>query len=67
MAFGKMHKVLKICGPIVNVPRMVDGDKPCMGFVYENIDRCKETVASAFNNVDVYYQEIWDLIDQRWA
>eukprot|EP00253_Pinus_taeda_P034484 PITA_34484 len=45
---------------------MVDGDKPCMGFVYESIDRCKETIATAFNNVDADYKEIWDLIDQRW-
>ena len=60
------NKVLKICGPIVNVLCMVDGDKPCMGFVYESIDRCKETIATAFNNVEADYQEIWDLIDQRW-
>jgi hypothetical protein len=46
-------KVLKICGPIVNVLRMVDGDKPSMGFVYERIDCCKEAIASAFNNVEV--------------
>eukprot|EP00253_Pinus_taeda_P018825 PITA_18825 len=45
---------------------MVDGDKPCMGFVYESIDRCKETIATAFNNVEVDYQGIWDLIDQIW-
>jgi hypothetical protein len=60
------NKVLKICGPIVNVLRMVDGDKPCMGFVYESIDRCKEAIATAFNNVEADYKEIWDLIDQRW-
>ena len=46
-------KVLKICGPIVNVLRMVDGEKPSMGFVYERIDCCKEAIASAFNNVEV--------------
>jgi len=45
---------------------MVDGDKPCMGFVYESIDRCKEAIASAFNNVEADYQEIWEVIDQRW-
>ena len=59
-------KVLKICGPIVNVLRMVDGDKPCMGFVYERIDRCKGAIASDFNNVEADYQEIWEVIDQRW-
>eukprot|EP00253_Pinus_taeda_P029681 PITA_29681 len=60
------NKVLKICGPIVNVLHMVDGDKPCMGFVYESLDRCKEAIATAFNNVEADYKEIWDLIDHRW-
>ena len=27
------EKVLKICGPIVDMLRMVDGNKPCRGFV----------------------------------
>eukprot|EP00253_Pinus_taeda_P015918 PITA_15918 len=45
---------------------MVDGDKPCMGFVYESLDRCKEVIAAAFNNVEADYKEIWDLIDHRW-
>eukprot|EP00253_Pinus_taeda_P009303 PITA_09303 len=45
---------------------MVDGDKPCMGFVYESLDRCKEAIGAAFNNVEADYKEIWDLIDHRW-
>eukprot|EP00253_Pinus_taeda_P028657 PITA_28657 len=44
---------------------MVDGDKPCMDFVYESIDHCKDAIASAFNNVEADYQEIWEVIDQR--
>jgi hypothetical protein len=60
------EKVLKICGPIVDMLRMVDGDKPCMGFVYEGMDRCKEAIASAFDNIEADYQEIWEVIDRRW-
>eukprot|EP00253_Pinus_taeda_P016211 PITA_16211 len=60
------NKILKICGPIINVLCMVDGDKPCMGFVYESLDRCKEAITAAFNNVEADYKEIWDLIDHRW-
>jgi len=45
---------------------MVDGDKPCMGFVYEGMDRCKEAIASAFDNMEADYQEIWEVIDRRW-
>jgi hypothetical protein len=36
-----------ICGPIVDVPHMVDGDMPCMGFIYESTNHCKEAIASA--------------------
>jgi hypothetical protein len=45
---------------------MVDGDKPSIGFIYEGMDRCKEAIATAFDNVEVNYQEIWEVIDQRW-
>jgi hypothetical protein len=31
-------KILKMYGPIVNVLHMIDGDKLCMGFVYEAMD-----------------------------
>ena len=39
-----VNKVLKMCNPIVNVLCMVDGGKPCMGFIYEGMDRCKEAI-----------------------
>lgn len=60
------NKVLKMCGPIVDVLCMVDAGKPCMGFVYEGIDRCKDAIACAFNNMEVDYQEIWKVVDRRW-
>ena len=55
-------KVLKVCEPIVDMLRMVDSDTPSMGFVYEGMDRCKESIA----NVENEYMEIWDMIDKRW-
>jgi hypothetical protein len=45
-------KVLKMCNPIVNVLCMVDGEKPSMGFIYEGMDRCKEAIATSFDNVE---------------
>jgi hypothetical protein len=61
-----VEKVLNICSPIVDMLQIVDGDKPCMGFVYEGMDCCKEAIASAFDNMEVDYQEIWEVIDRRW-
>ncbi|KAI9109119.1 hypothetical protein K1719_019742 [Acacia pycnantha] len=37
-----------------------------MGFIYEEIDRAKESIAQAFNNVERGYRPIWDVIDERW-
>jgi hypothetical protein len=34
-----------------------------MGFVYEGMDHCKESIASAFDNIKVDYQEIWEVVD----
>lgn len=59
-------KVLNICGPIVDVLRMVDGDAPCLGMLYENMDRCKESIQRALKNVEAEYMEIWEAVDFRW-
>ncbi|GLJ45608.1 hypothetical protein SUGI_0960040 [Cryptomeria japonica] len=59
-------KVLSICEPIVDVLRMVDGDKPCLGMLYESMDRCKEAIQRALNNVDAEYMEIWAAVDSKW-
>ncbi|GLJ27388.1 hypothetical protein SUGI_0537520 [Cryptomeria japonica] len=59
-------KVLNICGPIVDVLRMVDGDTPCLGMLYESMDRCKESIQRALNNVEAEYMEIWETVDSRW-
>ena len=37
-----------------------------LGFVYEGMDRCKESIAKSFNNVENDYMEIWEMIDKRW-
>ncbi|GLJ43020.1 hypothetical protein SUGI_0892860 [Cryptomeria japonica] len=30
------------------------------------MDRCKETIQRALNNVDAEYMEIWAVVDSRW-
>ncbi|KAK4253734.1 hypothetical protein QN277_010373 [Acacia crassicarpa] len=58
---------LKGAYPLVKVLRVVDSDaKPTMGFIYEEIDRAKERIAHAFNNVERGYLPLWDVIDDRW-
>ena len=58
---------LKISGPLVRVLRLVDGEKkPPMGYIYEAMDRAKESIAKAFNSVENKYKEAFKIIDARW-
>lgn len=59
-------RVLNMCQPIMEMLRLVDSDTPCMGFVYEGMEHCKEAIARVFNNVIDDYKLIWDMVDFRW-
>ncbi|KAL4586316.1 hypothetical protein LXL04_010952 [Taraxacum kok-saghyz] len=50
-----------------HVLRIVDGDKkPAMGYIYEAMDRAKETIAKSFLDKEVAYQKAFKFIDERW-
>ncbi|GJX19136.1 hypothetical protein Tco_0221813 [Tanacetum coccineum] len=58
---------LKLTGPLVKVLRIVDGDKkPAMGYIYEAMDRLKETISTSFANKEVHYRKAFEIIDRRW-
>ena len=58
---------LKAMGPLVRVLRLVDNEKkPAMGYIYEAMDRAKETIQNAFNGNEDKYKEIFAIIDRRW-
>eukprot|EP01018_Ginkgo_biloba_P006953 Gb_01590 [translate_table: standard] len=60
------QRVLTMCEPIVEMLRLVDSDTPCMGFVYEGMEHCKEVIARVFNNVIDDYKLVWNMVDFRW-
>ncbi|XP_073030584.1 uncharacterized protein [Primulina eburnea] len=37
-----------------------------MGYIYEAMDRAKETIAASFNNNEEKYRGIFEIIDKRW-
>lgn len=50
---------------------MVDGDKPAMAYLYEAMDRAKETICSYYANkgsagFDIHMM-LWVVIDSRWT
>eukprot|EP01018_Ginkgo_biloba_P035440 Gb_17032 [translate_table: standard] len=55
-----------MCEPIVEMLCLVDSDTPCMGFIYEGMERFKEVIARVFNNVIDDYKLIWDMVDFKW-
>jgi hypothetical protein len=52
--------------PLVKVLRMVDGDKPAMGFVYEAMDKAKEAIKEAYHGKRQKYLPLWRIVDERW-
>jgi hypothetical protein len=56
--------------PLIKVLRLVDSDKPTMGYLYEAMDRAKEVIQAYY--VGKGRQEfrihmlLWDLNDPRW-
>ncbi|KAI8563753.1 hypothetical protein RHMOL_Rhmol03G0133500 [Rhododendron molle] len=58
---------LKFASPLVKVLRLVDGEvKPPMGYIYEAMDRAKETIANSFNQKREMYDDVYKIIDKRW-
>ena len=59
----KANDILKVFEPIVKVLRLVDGDeKPTMGFIYEAIDRAKQSIEQNSR----YHSKYNEIIDERW-
>ncbi|GMP56541.1 hypothetical protein CsSME_00020983 [Camellia sinensis var. sinensis] len=40
--------------------------KPAMGYIYEAMDRAKESIAKSFNEKEEKYKNIFEIIDNRW-
>ncbi|GKV30763.1 hypothetical protein SLEP1_g39543 [Rubroshorea leprosula] len=58
--------VVKISEPLVRVLRLVDNEeKPSMGYLYEAIDKAKETIKKNFNNRLSHYMPYINVIDAR--
>ncbi|XP_076897798.1 uncharacterized protein LOC143551207 [Bidens hawaiensis] len=61
-----VHTV-KLTGPLVSLLRLVHGEKRlAMGYMYNAIDRAKETIEKSFNNKKELYEKTLDIIDDRW-
>ncbi|KAL4199313.1 hypothetical protein AMTRI_Chr03g144300 [Amborella trichopoda] len=48
------------------VLRLVDADKPSMGFIYDAMERAKNEIAENFDDDTAKYVPIWEIIDDKW-
>jgi hypothetical protein len=62
----RAEEIVLFSAPLVKVLRMVDGDKPAMGFVYEAMDQAKEAIKEAYQGKRQKYLPLWRIIDERW-
>ncbi|XP_059070975.1 uncharacterized protein LOC131031585 [Cryptomeria japonica] len=61
-----IEQIVEFSEPLVEVLRLVDGENPPMGYVYEAMDRAKEVIKSKLENNRDKYMPLWDIIDRRW-
>ncbi|XP_059075804.1 uncharacterized protein LOC131043866 [Cryptomeria japonica] len=59
-------EIVQVTEPLVVLLRVVDGEKPTVGYIYEGMDRAKEAIRSIYAGVEDKYRPIWDIIDRRW-
>lgn len=60
------HDAVKVSEPLVKILRIVDGDMPAMGYIYEGIEMAKFTIKVFYKGVEEKFMPIWDIIDRRW-
>ncbi|CAL9112683.1 unnamed protein product [Musa textilis] len=59
--------ILKVMGPLVRVLRLVDYEnKSAMRYIYEAMDKAKETIKMSFNENEEKYEKIFTIINERW-
>jgi len=58
----------KVMAPLVHVLRLVDGErKVAIGYIYEALDKAKETIMKSFKNNESKYNDVFTIIDNRWT
>lgn len=62
----KVTKIISFTEPLVKVLRIMDGEKPTMGYIYEGMERAKEAIKTFYKGDSSKYLPIWEIIDSRW-
>lgn len=60
------REAVTISEPLMKTMRMVEGDMPGMGYLYEGMERAKISIKAYYNGIAERYLPIWDIIERRW-
>lgn len=60
------HEAVSVSEPLVKILRIVEGDMPAMGYIYEGIERAKVAIKKYYKGIEENYMPIWNIIDRRW-
>eukprot|EP00253_Pinus_taeda_P021812 PITA_21812 len=60
------EEIIVVMDSLVRVLRMVDSDKPAMGYIYEAMDSTKEAIKRRYGAEEAKYMALWDIIDAHW-
>ncbi|XP_016755619.1 uncharacterized protein [Gossypium hirsutum] len=60
------REAVSVSESLVKILRIVDGDMPAMGYIYEGIERAKGAIKAYYKGIEEKYMPIWDIIDRRW-
>eukprot|EP00253_Pinus_taeda_P033641 PITA_33641 len=61
-----VEEIIVVMESLVKVLKMVDGDKPSMGYIYEAMDLAKEAFKRRYGDEEENYMPLWDIIDAHW-
>eukprot|EP00253_Pinus_taeda_P014809 PITA_14809 len=68
--WAEVQEVSVVNEPLIKVFRLVDGEKPAMGYLYEAMDRAKKAIRAYYDDKgDEGFQRqllLWGVIDERW-
>lgn len=64
--WSSAREVVSVSEPLVKLLRILEGDMPAMGYLYEGIQRAKIGIRAYYTDVAEKYLPIWDIIERRW-
>ncbi|KAK3036918.1 hypothetical protein RJ639_030883, partial [Escallonia herrerae] len=60
------RETISVSEPLLKILRVVDGDMPAMGYIYEGMERAKIEIKAYYNGIEDKYVPLCDIIDRRW-